>query len=152
EARDWVEGFVGWYNDEHLHSAIRYVTPAARHAGLDKAILANRHEVYVAAHARKPIRWSRNTRNWKHIGVVRLNPVKHEVKTLPIALSVKLVGHRTTTLTLTAGVASDQTQAPSRPASVRPNQGPVSRSRPALRSSAKAASFSSAPWTDRRST
>jgi transposase InsO family protein len=87
EARDWVEGFVGWYNDEHLHSAIRYVTPAARHAGLDKAILANRHDVYVAAHARKPIRWSRNTRNWKHIGVVRLNPVKHEVKTLPIALS-----------------------------------------------------------------
>ena len=86
-ARDWVTTFIAWYNDEHLHSAIRYVAPASRHAGLDVAILANRHEVYVAAKARTPVRWSRGTRNWKRIGAVRLNPVKHEIKTLNLALS-----------------------------------------------------------------
>jgi len=84
---DWVTGFVYWYNYKHFHSAIRYVTPDARHSGAEKAILANRHKVYVAAKARTPIRWSRGTRNWTPIGAVRLNPVKHEVKTLPLALS-----------------------------------------------------------------
>jgi len=86
-ATDWVTGFVDWYNDEHLHSAIRYVTPGSRHAGLDVAILANRHKVYVAAKARKPVRWSKGTRNWSRIGAVRLNPMKHEIKTLPLAIS-----------------------------------------------------------------
>ena len=42
EARGWVDGFVHWYNDSHLHSAIKFVTPNQRHNGLDKAILANR--------------------------------------------------------------------------------------------------------------
>ena len=28
DARAWVERFVAWYNDEHLHSGIRYVTPS----------------------------------------------------------------------------------------------------------------------------
>ncbi|MFN7697029.1 MAG: integrase core domain-containing protein, partial [Deltaproteobacteria bacterium] len=39
-ARGWVEDFVAWYNGEHLHSGIRYVTPNDRHAGRDVAILA----------------------------------------------------------------------------------------------------------------
>src|SRR5271166_4108398 len=30
-ARRWVERFVGWYNGEHRHSAIRFVTPDERH-------------------------------------------------------------------------------------------------------------------------
>ena len=32
EARRWVERFVRWYNNEHLHSGIRCVTPQDRHA------------------------------------------------------------------------------------------------------------------------
>src|SRR5680860_1061235 len=31
EAQAWVKSFVNWYNDEHLHSAIRFVTPNTRH-------------------------------------------------------------------------------------------------------------------------
>ncbi len=31
-ARAWVTGLVRWYNHEHRHSAIRFVTPAQRHA------------------------------------------------------------------------------------------------------------------------
>jgi hypothetical protein len=34
-AREWPARFVQWYNHEHRHSGIRYVTPAQRHAGED---------------------------------------------------------------------------------------------------------------------
>ena len=73
-ARTWVLAFVRWYNDEHRHSGIRFVTPNARHAGQDAALLAARHMVYEQARCRHPARWSRQTRNWTPIGTVWLNP------------------------------------------------------------------------------
>lgn len=33
QARRWVAGFVDWYNQEHRHSAIQFVTPDQRHSG-----------------------------------------------------------------------------------------------------------------------
>jgi transposase InsO family protein len=80
EARQWVSGFVDWYNFEHRHSAIQFVTPAQRHAGLDTAILAQRQALYQAAKARHPERWSRQTRNWQPVQVVYLNPNKTDRK------------------------------------------------------------------------
>jgi putative transposase len=41
-ARQWVGTFVHWYNHEHCHSAIRFVTPHERHAGQDAVLLENR--------------------------------------------------------------------------------------------------------------
>lgn len=76
EARHWMAGFVEWYNFEHRHSAIQFVTPAQRHADLDTAILAKRHAIYQAAQQRHPERWSRQTRNWQAVQVVYLNPNK----------------------------------------------------------------------------
>jgi putative transposase len=73
-ARDWASGFVHWYNHEHRHSGIRYVTPAQRHAGEDKTILAARHRLYTEARERNPQRWARHTRDWTPIDVVTLNP------------------------------------------------------------------------------
>lgn len=73
-ARGWVAGFVRWYNDEHLHSAIKYVTPSDRHAGRDKTILTRRDQVYAAAKARTPRRWTGDTRDWTPITRVTLNP------------------------------------------------------------------------------
>jgi transposase InsO family protein len=73
EARLWVEDFVRWYNGEHLHSAIRYVTPDDRHAGRDVAILAARRAVYRAARSRTPRRWSGEIRNWNPVREVALN-------------------------------------------------------------------------------
>jgi hypothetical protein len=32
DARDWVDGFVGWYNTEYKYSKLNFVTPAERHA------------------------------------------------------------------------------------------------------------------------
>jgi putative transposase len=75
-ARDWVGLFIEWYNNEHRHSRIRFVTPAQRHDGNDKAILAARHTVYETAKANRPERWSEATRNWQPIGDVMLNPEK----------------------------------------------------------------------------
>lgn len=73
-AHRWVARFVGWYNSEHRHSAIRYVTPDERHSGADVAILARRHALYEHARSRKPERWPRNTRNWTPCATVVLNP------------------------------------------------------------------------------
>ena len=74
EARTWAAAFVRWYNHEHRHSGIRYVTPAQRHAGEDRPLLAARHALYQQARAANPRRWSGQTRNWAPIGAVTLNP------------------------------------------------------------------------------
>ena len=75
-ARQWVGAFVHWYNEEHRHSAIRFVTPAQRHAGQDVALLTLRKSVYEAAKHQHPERWSGQTRSWKPVLVVHLNPDK----------------------------------------------------------------------------
>ena len=74
--RNWVATFMHWYNEEHRHSGIRFVTPAERHAGLDTTLLRRRVEVYEAAKAKHPERWSGATRNWTPIHIVHLNPDK----------------------------------------------------------------------------
>jgi transposase InsO family protein len=78
-ARAWAAAFVYWYNCEHRHSGIRYVTPAQRHAGEDHAVLAARHALYTQARQAHPARWSGQTRNWSPIGPVTLNPERDSV-------------------------------------------------------------------------
>ncbi len=73
-AREWVLIFVNWYNEKHRHSSIQFVTPAERHKGKDREILAKRDALYIAAKTQHPERWSRKTRNWKPIMEVWLNP------------------------------------------------------------------------------
>lgn len=73
-ACQWVARFVTWYNAEHRHSAIRYVTPDQRHRGRDIAILAARQRLYEHARQRAPQRWSREIRNWNPVTLVVLNP------------------------------------------------------------------------------
>ncbi len=79
-ARQWVKGFVQWYNNDHLHSAIKFVSPEQRHAGLDKDILAKRTLVYEQAKRKHPNRWSGNIRNWEPVNDVHLNPEKGKSK------------------------------------------------------------------------
>uniref|UniRef100_E6QV37 Transposase of ISCARN105, IS3 family IS3 group,ORFB n=1 Tax=mine drainage metagenome TaxID=410659 RepID=E6QV37_9ZZZZ len=79
-ARRWVRDFIAWYNHEHRHSRIRFVTPAQRHRGEDHALLAKRHALYEAAKARNPARWSGGTRNWTPVGAVDLNPQRQDKK------------------------------------------------------------------------
>lgn len=74
EARGWCETFVAWYNNAHLHSALHFITPAQRHNGQDGLILKKRDDVYQAARAAHPQRWSKATRNWTLPDSVTLNP------------------------------------------------------------------------------
>ena len=73
-ARAWATMLVRWYNEEHRHSAIRFVTPAERHANRDEAILTQRSSVYAIARAQNPLRWKGTTRNWRRVDTVYLNP------------------------------------------------------------------------------
>lgn len=73
----WANNFVRWYNTEHLHSGIRYVTPAQRHDGHDQGILAARQHIYQAARDANPARWTRRTRNWTPVDSVTLNPERN---------------------------------------------------------------------------
>ena len=79
EARSWVDDFVSWYNRDHQHSGISYVTPNERHEGKDEKILEKRKKLYELARKSHPERWSRCIRKWELIKAVELNP---EVKTL----------------------------------------------------------------------
>ncbi len=77
EARAWVQLLVDWYNFEHRHSALQFVTPIERHNGQDAELLAKRKMVYEAAKLKNPERWSGNTRAWSWVPVVHLNPEKN---------------------------------------------------------------------------
>jgi transposase InsO family protein len=73
DAQDWMDEFVIWYNTQHLHSAIRFVTPDDRHFGREEEVLANRCKVYEQARRRNPARWSGQIRNWNPVHLVCLN-------------------------------------------------------------------------------
>ena len=76
DARLWSEKFVFWYNHQHLHSALKFITPQQRHVGDDVAILKKRQKVYVLAKQKRPERWSGQTRNWTLPRIVTLNPCR----------------------------------------------------------------------------
>ena len=78
QAREFADKLMSWYNQQHRHSAISFVTPNERHSGADVAILAQRKEVYEQARAKNPSRWSGQTRNWKRKSEVHLNPHRVE--------------------------------------------------------------------------
>jgi len=80
EARDWTLKFVQWYNHQHKHSGLKFVTPAQRHDGRDAAVLRHREQVYEAAKQQHPERWSGATRNWKLTDEVWLNPERNQAE------------------------------------------------------------------------
>lgn len=76
EATLWMQDFTKWYNEEHYHSGIKFVTPAARHQKKDKEQLENRRKVYEDAKQKNPLRWSKNIKNFDYIDKVNLHPEK----------------------------------------------------------------------------
>ena len=75
-AREWVNGFVEWYNNEHYHSGLNFVTPNSRHNRTADKIIKKRKKVYNAARESHPERWTRDIRNWELPDTVALNPTK----------------------------------------------------------------------------
>ena len=79
-AREWISDFVRWYNLEHRHGGIKYVTPEQRHTGEDVKLLEARHKCYLAARKRHPERWTGDARNCAHLTEVVFNrDIKKEV-------------------------------------------------------------------------
>jgi transposase InsO family protein len=74
EAREWVQRFVQWYNEEHCHSGLKYVSPGQRHRGEAHDLLAQRRALYEKARMQNPARWSGAIRNWDLADAVYLNP------------------------------------------------------------------------------
>lgn len=82
DARMWCEKFANWYNNHHLHSALKFTTPQQRHSGEDGVIRINRQAVYKAAKQKNPVRWSGEIRDWFVSKVVSLNPNKKRDKNI----------------------------------------------------------------------
>lgn len=81
EAREWVYNFVIWYNTEHLHSGINYLTPKSMHEQKTKPITTNRKKVYEKARETHPERFNKSKkRNFEPPEKVALNPTKEERK------------------------------------------------------------------------
>jgi len=59
EAEQWVEGFMQWYNTEHRHSGIGFLTPEMHHRGQGNAITTARQQVLDTAYAAHPERFVR---------------------------------------------------------------------------------------------
>ncbi|MHA2769919.1 integrase core domain-containing protein [Vibrio harveyi] len=76
DARCLVGNFVDWYNNEHKHSGIKYVTPQHRYCGEYNEILRQRMQVYQRAQLSHPSRLSRQTRDGLYIDGMYLNPKK----------------------------------------------------------------------------
>lgn len=77
-AQAWVDRFATWYNYEHRHSALNWVTPMDRHTGADIERLRRRRATYERARRRSPGRWTGSIRNCDPAPEVELNPAKRE--------------------------------------------------------------------------
>jgi len=61
----WVARFSSWYNRDHLHGSLCFVSPDDRYFGRDGPVLARRRAVYEQAWRRVPIRWPQDPRRWR---------------------------------------------------------------------------------------
>lgn len=64
QARQWANGLVDFFNQEHRQSAIKFITPELRHLGQDVQLLQKCSEIYAHARDQNSQRWSINTGDW----------------------------------------------------------------------------------------
>lgn len=60
EARAFCQSFFGWYNYDHRHSGIGYMTPAAVHNDVARIIYEQRDQVLLNAFSHHPNRFKNN--------------------------------------------------------------------------------------------
>ena len=64
-ARCWFAEFINWYNTEHQHSGIGYVTPHQRRSGEAQEIYERRNRTLTEARIQNPLRW-RNSKTMSY--------------------------------------------------------------------------------------
>ena len=76
EAQAWSHHFVTYYNTEHKHRSLNFVTPAQKHSGQDHEILQSRKEILENSRKNHPNRWIQNRiRNCEPTTEVNLYPI-----------------------------------------------------------------------------
>ena len=73
QACQWVAAFVDWYNQQHRHSGIKFVTPIQRHNGSAIATDQQRAEDYEKARRANPTHGREHTRCWHQPEEVWIN-------------------------------------------------------------------------------
>ena len=114
-AQGWVERFVWWYNEAHLHSGIGYVTPSQRHHGEDERILEHRREVYLRAKEAHPERWTGSERQWLAPREVVLNREGGRREEKPQAREKNVTAREHRCCDVSEGEASNDNPSPSLP-------------------------------------
>jgi putative transposase len=67
DARAFGQGFFGWYNLEHRHSGIGFLTPDGVHHGRAEKTIAARHQILTAAYSVHPERFVRKPPEPPHL-------------------------------------------------------------------------------------
>jgi transposase InsO family protein len=74
-AETFCQRYFNWYNKEHYHSGILWLTPQSVHYGQAKTILERRHDVLMQAYQRNPIRFNNQVPCLKELPeAVYINP------------------------------------------------------------------------------
>lgn len=74
EAEKFCQGFFSWYNQNHYHSGILWLTPQSVHYSISDEILKNRHQVLMKAYEEYPIRFNNRAPKQKKLQPVYINP------------------------------------------------------------------------------
>ncbi|MFV2199098.1 IS3 family transposase [Nocardiopsis sp. LOL_012] len=81
-AREWLEGFMAYYNHEHRHSGVGYHTPASVHFGTADQVRRQRARTLAEAYAAHPERSSRRPEPPRLPETVWINdPARHREDT-----------------------------------------------------------------------
>lgn len=75
DAEKFCQKFFSWYNKEHYHSGIAWLTPESVHYGDAANVLERRHKSLLKAYFKNPIRFSNKQPKLKEIAAaVYINP------------------------------------------------------------------------------
>ena len=79
QAHEFLTKFFNWYNAEHYHSGILWLTPEMVHYGNSDIVLENRHKTLLTAYQKNPIRFSNKVPTLKKLPpAVYINPPQSE--------------------------------------------------------------------------
>jgi len=79
-AREWFANFINWYNQQHKHSGLQYVTPVQKRTGKHILIFSKRNKILQAAKEKHPERWGcKSTKKYSVVKTEVLNPGKTKV-------------------------------------------------------------------------
>ena len=91
DALAYCRSFFPWYNDQHRHSGLAYLTPGQVHHGRADDILAQRHQTMLGAYAEHPERFVHGPPKPHALpAVVWINPPSEKLKDIDSGVAVPM--------------------------------------------------------------